>query len=114
MKKRFQQKTGLFTGNLRFNTSASVVIATYIYKNKNSIPDKTTYVPYATTAGESNYKVYSGLGAGYFFTAKQQTLRISQFPSDKVIKFITHARDNTNYTINGTSWKGYVRLFSVK
>lgn len=106
-------KTGLFTGNLRFNTSASVVIATYIYKNKNSIPDKTTYVPYATTAGESNYKVYSGLGAGYFFTAKQQTLRISQFPSDKVIKFITHARDNTNYTINvtsGTSQHEYIPL----
>ena len=35
--------------------------------------------------------------------SRQQTLRISQFPSDKVIKFITHARDNTNYTINGTS-----------
>lgn len=96
-------KTGLFTGNLRFKTSASVVIATYIYKNKASIPDTTTYVPYSTTSNDSNNKVYSGLGAGYFFTAKQQTIKISEFPSDGIVKFISHARNNTNYTINGTS-----------
>lgn len=95
--------TGLFTGNLRFNTSAPVVIATYIYKNKANIPDTTTCVPYTATPGENQYKVYSGLGAGYFFTAKQQSLKISDFPADGIVNFISHARNNTNYTINGTS-----------
>lgn len=96
-------KTGLFTGNLRFNTSAPVVIATYVYKNKNNIPDTTTFVPYSATPGKTESKVYSGLGSGYFFTAKKQTLKISEFPSDGIVNFITHARNNTNYTINGKS-----------
>ena len=93
-------KTGLFTGNLRFKTSATVVIATYIYKNKANIPDTTTCIPYSATPVDK-YKVYSGLGAGYYFTAKQQTINVSDFTSDGIVEFISHARNNTNYVING-------------
>lgn len=98
--------TGLFTGNLRFNTSAPVVIATYIYQDKSRIPDSTKCIPYSPQAGVQKYKVYSGLGNGYYFTAAQKTIKVSEFPSgDGIIKFKTHTRDNTNYSINGVDGK---------
>lgn len=90
----------IFTGNLRYTTSGSAIITAFIYKTKSKIPDATSIYPYDKT---QNHKQYSGYGNGYFFTASEITIKLSDIVKNNGVYFETNNGANKMCTINGSS-----------
>ena len=92
----------IFSGNLRFTASASVVIAVYIYKSKANIADSTSIYPYNKNNSETASQ-YSGYGNGYYLTASGITIKLSDILNSGGVYFTTNSRNNTNFTVNNSS-----------
>ena len=96
-------KLGVFSGNLRFSTTKSVAVSVYAYFDRSKVGNATTIFSYDNAFSEVKNEeerkkmkmVYSGLGEGFFFTAKQITLKASEILEKGGIYFSTHCR---NYT----------------
>lgn len=94
-------KGRIFSGNLRYNTSGSAIVAVYIYKTKANIAASTPIYPYDKVShGPSQY---SGYGNGYFFTASEITIKLSDIVNNGGVYFETNYRKNSNYTVNDST-----------
>ena len=90
-----------FSGNLRFTTTGSVVVAAYFYHTKANIPDSTSIYPYDINGdGKSQY---SGYGNGYFFTASEITIKLSDLVNNNGAYFETNSPTYSNVTVNGSA-----------
>lgn len=94
-------KGTIFSGNLRMTTTGSVVVAAYFYKTKANIPDSTSIYPYDIN-GTGNAQ-YSGYGNGYFFTASEITIKLSDLVNNNGAYFETNSPTYSNVTVNGSA-----------
>lgn len=88
----------MFTGNLRFTTSAPVTVSVFVFESKWDIPDATTVYPYVPVEGTGDK--YSGYGNGYFLTASEITIKLSDLVKNGEIYFITNDRMSRDSTVN--------------
>lgn len=91
----------IFSGNLRFTSSGSVIVAAYFYKTKEKISDSTSIYPYDIN-GEGKSQ-YSGYGNGYFLTASEITIKLSDLVKNNGAYFETNSPNYNNVTVNGSS-----------
>ena len=92
----------IFSGNLRFTTSAPVTISIFAFESKWDIPDDTKIYPYRfqDDAGNTVGKQYSGYGNGYFLTASEITIKLSDILHNDGIYFATNNQQNRMFTVN--------------
>ena len=64
---------GVFSGNLRFTTTASVAVSVYAYKNRSNVGDSTKTYLYDEKSVQ-----YTGIGEGFFFSVNKITLNASE------------------------------------
>ena len=88
----------MFSGNLRFTTSAPVTVSVFAFTSKWDIPDATTVYPYVPSKEKG--KQYSGYGNGYFLTSSEITIKLSDIKKNGEVYFITHNRFHKNSTVN--------------
>lgn len=93
-----------FSGNLRFQTTNTVIVTVYAYLVKSNINGTATAYPYSNTPGDP-YKQYSGNANGYYFTASRVTLNASTLINNSKC-FKTHYKTyspSSNVKINNVN-----------
>lgn len=80
----------LFSGNLRYHTSAKAIITAYAYYSKSEITGTATPVNFVYGDRIMNGAVYSGVGNGYFLTAAKQKIDISDNTVGDSVHFYTN------------------------